>query len=126
MLKALKQQYGHKEDMFRQPSPHRCLRTHGIPVRKKHPLLIEIQAHEFLGPLGNGFPLRRIEPGKTALLVGGGVGVPPLQELSKRLTEKGVNVIHPGQKTRSLTVSSVDNGYFIRGEINVRNAERSS
>ncbi|MES5395179.1 dihydroorotate dehydrogenase electron transfer subunit [Bacillus amyloliquefaciens] len=49
---------------------------------------------DVLGPLGNGFPVRRIEPGKTALLVGGGVGVPPLQELSKRLTEKGVNVIH--------------------------------
>ncbi|AIU81684.1 MULTISPECIES: dihydroorotate dehydrogenase electron transfer subunit [Bacillus] len=49
---------------------------------------------DVLGPLGNGFPVRRIEPGKTALLVGGGVGVPPLKELSKRLTEKGVNVIH--------------------------------
>ncbi|WP_375005352.1 dihydroorotate dehydrogenase electron transfer subunit [Bacillus velezensis] len=49
---------------------------------------------DVLGPLGNGFPVRRIELGKTALLVGGGVGVPPLQELSKRLKEKGVNVIH--------------------------------
>ena len=32
--------------------------------------------------------------GETALLVGGGIGVPPLYELSKRLIEKGVNVIH--------------------------------
>ncbi|KXZ22102.1 dihydroorotate dehydrogenase electron transfer subunit [Bacillus nakamurai] len=49
---------------------------------------------DVLGPLGNGFPVRQIESGKTALLAGGGVGVPPLQELSKRLTKKGVNVIH--------------------------------
>ncbi len=45
-------------------------------------------------PLGNGFPVNEVQPGKTALLVGGGVGVPPLQELSKRLNEKGVKVIH--------------------------------
>lgn len=49
---------------------------------------------DVLGPLGNGFPVNEVQPGKTALLVGGGVGVPPLQELSKRLIEKGVNVIH--------------------------------
>ncbi|AYK67539.1 dihydroorotate oxidase B electron transfer subunit [Bacillus subtilis] len=49
---------------------------------------------DVFGPLGNGFPVNEVQPGKTALLVGGGVGVPPLQELSKRLNEKGVNVIH--------------------------------
>lgn len=49
---------------------------------------------DVLGPLGNGFPVNEVQPGKTALLVGGGVGVPPLQELSKRLKEKGVKVIH--------------------------------
>lgn len=49
---------------------------------------------DVLGPLGNGFPVDEVQPGKTALLVGGGVGVPPLQELSKRLKEKGVKVIH--------------------------------
>lgn len=35
---------------------------------------------DVLGPLGNGFPVNEVQPGKTALLVGGGVGVPPLQE----------------------------------------------
>lgn len=38
------------------------------------------------GPLGNGFPLRP----ERALLLGGGIGIPPLLELSKRL---------PGEKT---------------------------
>ena len=41
---------------------------------------------EITGPLGNGFPLDR--PG-TALIIGGGIGVPPMLELSKQL---------PGQK----------------------------
>ncbi|ARK31064.1 dihydroorotate dehydrogenase electron transfer subunit [Halalkalibacter krulwichiae] len=47
-----------------------------------------------LGPLGNGFPLEATERGETALLVGGGIGVPPLYYLSKQLTERGVKVIH--------------------------------
>nr|WP_313770600.1 dihydroorotate dehydrogenase electron transfer subunit [Bacillus sp. S/N-304-OC-R1] len=51
-------------------------------------------AIDILGPLGNGFPLDEAKPGETALLVGGGIGVPPLFELSKRLVNKGVNVIH--------------------------------
>lgn len=34
-----------------------------------------------LGPLGNGFPLK----GKKAFLVGGGIGIPPMLELSKSL-----------------------------------------
>lgn len=37
---------------------------------------------EVLGPLGNGFPL---EAGK-AIVVGGGIGVPPMLELAKQLT----------------------------------------
>lgn len=49
---------------------------------------------DVLGPLGNGFPIDKVEAGQTALLVGGGIGVPPLYELSKRLVEKGVKPIH--------------------------------
>lgn len=49
---------------------------------------------DVLGPLGHGFPIDEIKAGETALLVGGGIGVPPLYNLSKRLVEKGVNVIH--------------------------------
>ena len=38
---------------------------------------------DILGPLGNGFPVNEVNVGETALLVGGGIGVPPLYELSK-------------------------------------------
>ena len=49
---------------------------------------------DVLGPLGNGFPISEAGRGDTALLVGGGIGVPPLYELSKQLVSRGVNVIH--------------------------------
>ncbi|MBJ7928512.1 MULTISPECIES: dihydroorotate oxidase B electron transfer subunit [Bacillus cereus group] len=49
---------------------------------------------DVLGPLGHGFPVEEAETGQTALLVGGGIGVPPLYELSQRLVAKGVRVIH--------------------------------
>ncbi|MCD8078654.1 MAG: dihydroorotate dehydrogenase electron transfer subunit [Lachnospiraceae bacterium] len=42
---------------------------------------------DILGPLGNGFPL---EHAGRALIVGGGIGVPPLLELARQL---------PGEKT---------------------------
>lgn len=46
---------------------------------------------DVLGPLGNGFPVDA-QQGEHAWLIGGGIGVPPLYELAKQLTEKGVNV----------------------------------
>ena len=49
---------------------------------------------DVLGPLGNGFPLDDIEAGETAYLIGGGIGVPPLYELSRQLTAKGVHCVH--------------------------------
>ena len=49
---------------------------------------------DVLGPLGHGFPVEEAEVGQTALLVGGGIGVPPLYELSQRLVAKGIRVIH--------------------------------
>ncbi|WP_445488779.1 dihydroorotate dehydrogenase electron transfer subunit [Niallia sp. 03133] len=48
---------------------------------------------DVLGPLGNGFKVEEAAAGETALLVGGGIGVPPLYELAHRLTAKGVKVI---------------------------------
>ncbi|MBQ6414787.1 MAG: dihydroorotate dehydrogenase electron transfer subunit [Butyrivibrio sp.] len=39
-----------------------------------------------LGSLGNGFPLEKAE-GKRVVLMGGGIGVPPLLETAKRLGE---------------------------------------
>lgn len=47
---------------------------------------------DVLGPLGNGFSVE--SDSKTALLVGGGIGVPPLYGLSKMLVENGWTVKH--------------------------------
>lgn len=47
---------------------------------------------DVLGPLGNGFPLSALSSGQHALLVGGGIGVPPLYELAKQLVNNGVCV----------------------------------
>ncbi|MBE1553531.1 dihydroorotate dehydrogenase electron transfer subunit [Sporosarcina limicola] len=49
---------------------------------------------DVLGPLGNGFPVDETAEGETAILIGGGIGVPPLYELSKQLTAKGVKCVH--------------------------------
>ena len=44
-----------------------------------------------LGPLGNGF--RVSERVKNALLVGGGVGIPPMIYLAEKLARRGMNVV---------------------------------
>ncbi|TGB04980.1 dihydroorotate dehydrogenase electron transfer subunit [Halobacillus salinus] len=46
---------------------------------------------DVLGPAGSGFPLDEIDS-NHALLIGGGIGVPPLYQLAKQLHEKGVPV----------------------------------
>ena len=40
---------------------------------------------DILGVLGNGFPVEKSLPGMRALLLGGGIGVPPILELAKEL-----------------------------------------
>ena len=47
---------------------------------------------DVLGPLGHGFALDSVQSGQRALLVGGGVGIPPLYLLGRRLVERGVQV----------------------------------
>ncbi|WP_096199288.1 dihydroorotate dehydrogenase electron transfer subunit [Bacillus sp. FJAT-45350] len=49
---------------------------------------------DVMGPLGTGFPVEEANEGETALLVGGGIGVPPLYYLSQQLKARGVNVVH--------------------------------
>lgn len=44
---------------------------------------------ELLGPLGNGFSLQK----KSAMLIAGGIGVPPMVELAKELKENGAERI---------------------------------
>ena len=47
---------------------------------------------DVLGPLGRGFDLDAVQPGGRALLIGGGVGIPPLYLLGRRLVDRGVQV----------------------------------
>ena len=42
-----------------------------------------------MGPLGNGFDLSDLHTGDEVFIIGGGIGVPPLYELSKQLVKKG-------------------------------------
>jgi len=84
---------------------------------------------DILGPLGKGFPVEEMEIGETAVLVGGGIGVPPLFELSNQLVAKGVKIIHVlGFQTESAVfyeqeflkngntyVTTVDGTYGIKG-----------
>ncbi len=43
---------------------------------------------EILGTLGNGFPLEKAD-GKRVFLMGGGIGIPPMLQLSKELSARG-------------------------------------
>ena len=45
-----------------------------------------------LGPLGNGFPLEAAK-GKKVVVMGGGIGVPPLLETAKRLSGEDVSAV---------------------------------
>ncbi|MDG5788259.1 dihydroorotate dehydrogenase electron transfer subunit [Evansella sp. AB-P1] len=46
-----------------------------------------------LGPLGQGFPVEVAKKNSTCVLIGGGVGIPPLYYLAKKLVATGANVI---------------------------------
>lgn len=59
--------------------------------------LAQIKAGEFvdvLGPLGKGYDISTLKPNQTALLVGGGIGVPPMYELAKQFRKNGIHTIH--------------------------------
>lgn len=45
-----------------------------------------------MGPQGNGFDLKELGQGARALIIGGGIGVPPLVQVAKQLHEQGVEV----------------------------------
>ncbi|MFG6497415.1 dihydroorotate dehydrogenase electron transfer subunit [Fictibacillus sp. UD] len=47
---------------------------------------------DVLGPLGNGFDMDEVDVKRSALLIGGGIGVPPLYYLGKQLKNAGVEV----------------------------------
>lgn len=50
------------------------------------------EALDVIGPLGHGFPLDFLKPKQNALLIGGGIGIPPLYELARLLKQKDVTV----------------------------------
>lgn len=54
---------------------------------------------QILGPIGNGFPIAAAQ-GKRAVLIGGGIGIPPMLELAKKLT--GVKTIVLGYRNKEL------------------------
>ena len=70
-------------------------------------LLSEISAGveiDVLGPLGNGFDISLA--GESPLLVGGGVGIPPLFLLASFLAEEGINPkVIVGGRTKSELLS---------------------
>ena len=47
---------------------------------------------DVMGPQGNGFDLSELDDYCLVLLVGGGIGVPPLLEVAKQLHERGVEI----------------------------------
>lgn len=61
---------------------------------KKLASLVKNTIVDVLGPLGKSYDISTLESGQTALLVGGGIGVPPLYELAKQFRNKGVKTIH--------------------------------
>jgi len=60
------------------------------------------EAVDVMGPLGKGFSL--LKPQKTALLIGGGVGIAPLIYLARELKENGcqVKIIHGVENRKEL------------------------
>lgn len=51
-------------------------------------------AVDVLMPLGNGYDINTAETRDHVLIVGGGIGVPPLYELAKQLNKRGVKTTH--------------------------------
>lgn len=59
---------------------------------------------DVLGTLGNGFPLEEAK-GKRVFLMGGGIGIPPMLELAKMLTDTALKDIIVGYRNNELFLS---------------------
>ena len=47
---------------------------------------------DVMGPLGNGFEIDFLQDGDAILIIGGGIGVPPLVEVAKQAAKRGAKV----------------------------------
>lgn len=87
------------------------------------------QKVEVLGILGNGFPVEEYK-GKEVLLLGGGIGIPPMLELARELKEQGgIPTIIVGyrdknlflhddlQKNGKVLVATEDGSVGVRGNV---------
>ena len=88
---------------------------------------------DVMGPQGNGFDLSELNKDSKILLVGGGIGVPPLLEVAKQLNERGVEittvlgfatkdaVILEDELSRfsQVFVTTDDGSYGIKGNVSV-------
>lgn len=86
---------------------------------------------DILGPLGTGFDLNQIPRHVTVVLVGGGIGVPPMYEVAKRLAARGNQVIvvlgftskedvfyeAKFKENASVHVATMDGSYGFKGHV---------
>jgi dihydroorotate dehydrogenase electron transfer subunit len=49
---------------------------------------------DIMGPLGNGWNIDFLKRGEAAVIITGGIGTPPMYQLSKNLNSLGVEVTH--------------------------------
>lgn len=63
---------------------------------------------DLLGVLGNGFPLKAAE-GKRVVLMGGGIGIPPMVELARELQASGAEI--------AVIAGYRDNHLFLREDL---------
>ena len=73
----------------------------------------EGESFELLGPLGNGFPIDEAQDKKNILLIGGGIGAPPLLSLARALRLTGID---KNSVTAVLGYSGMKAGLFLNEE----------
>lgn len=86
---------------------------------------------DVLGPVGNGYSLDNLQQFGNVVLIGGGIGIPPLYYLAKKLVEKGQNITvllgYESSNTSFLTkefkkfgdvrIASLDGSLGIKGNV---------